>query len=506
MVLDSRKYDYHKGSPGPFLARVVSNIDPKYMGTLQVQLLRDVGNTPKSGGSTLQVSYMSPFYGATGIDFLGKNSNNDDTQKTYGMWFVPPDPGTIVVVMFIEGDFRRGYWIGCVQDDFMNFMVPGLAATSYNTAGTDKKVVSEYNKRTSTLEQTDFTKIKKPVHPFQRVLDQQGLAKDETRGITTSSARRETPSAVFGISTPGPIDKTAGAPKGSIGRKESKITGTFISRLGGTTFVMDDGDESFLRKTSALDGPPEYVNAEAGEKGGQPDIPHNELVRIRTRTGHQILLHNSEDLIYIANAKGTAWIELTANGKIDIFATDSVSVHSGNDLNFTADRDINLTAGQNLNLVTGKEVRTSAGKSVSTTAGTFVSTNAAESISLNAGTFLSGFASSNITLASQTNTNIMAGAVLTVNSVGQLNVESCGNIVAKGAQIHLNGPDPGLATPDSPLSPIAALQAARVPQREPWAEHENLNPAAFKPEKTRAGDSQVAATAPSILDTFRKNS
>lgn len=507
MPLDSRISDLPQSNSGPYFARVVGNIDPKYMGTLQVQLMREVGNTPNSEGSTIQVRYLPPFYGATPIDQLGKNENYDDTQKSYGMWFVPPDVGTIVVVIFVNGDMRRGFWIGCVQDEFMNFMIPGMAATTYHNdkSSTDKKVVSEYNKKITNLENTDVTKNKKPVHRFQRVLESQGLSQDETRGITTSSARRESPSNVFGISTPGPVDRTSGAPKGNFGKKESLVTGAFISRLGGTTFVMDDGDDNYLRKSDAYDGPPEYASVENKEAGGNPAIPHNELVRIRTRTGHQILLHNSEDLIYIANAKGTAWIELTSNGKIDIFATDSVSIHSGNDLNFTADRDINLTAGQNLNLVTGKEIRSAAGKSISNVAGTFITSNAGTSISETAGTFISSFAGSNITLASQTNTNIMAGGVLTVNGVGQINVEACGNIVAKGAQVHINGPDPGVANPDSPIAPVSAQQTSRIPQREPWAEHENLNPQAYKPGKTRAGSAQTSSSAPSIMDTFRKN-
>ena len=72
-------------------------------------------------------------------------------------------------------------------------------------------------------------------------------------------------------------------------------------------------------------------------------------IRLRTRTGHQILMHNTEDLIYVGNAKGTAWIELSSNGKIDIYARDSISVHTENDLNFTADRDINFQAGREFN-------------------------------------------------------------------------------------------------------------------------------------------------------------
>mgnify|MGYP004173768169 CR=1 FL=1 len=45
-----------------------------------------------------------------------------------------------------------------------------------------------------------------------KLLIDQGLANDNVRGNTTSSARRESPSQVFGISTPGPLDKTSGAP------------------------------------------------------------------------------------------------------------------------------------------------------------------------------------------------------------------------------------------------------------------------------------------------------
>ena len=147
--------------------------------------------------------------------------------------------------------------------------------------------------------------------------------------LTSSSARREVPSTVFGISTPGPVDKRNGAPRGRIGKQEWKIDNAFVGRLGGSTFVMDDGDARYLRKKTASEGPPEYASLENDESGGDVEIPHNELIRLRTRTGHQILLHNSEDLIYIGNAKGTSWIELSSDGKIDIFAEDSISTVFG---------------------------------------------------------------------------------------------------------------------------------------------------------------------------------
>ena len=342
-------------SPGPFLARIVSHLDPYYMGTLEVELLHSSGNQNSKEGQIHQVKYMSPFAGITSVAYIDENNDYNSTQKSYGMWMVPPDVGSTVVVFFING---KGYWFGCIMDPNMNFMVPGYAATSYQVDGAEERVpVAEYNKKANDVSARDTTQIPKPVHTSQQtVFVNQGLLKDDIRGITTSSARRETPSAVFGISTPGPVDKSG--PKGKVGKFEHVIPEAFISRLGGSSFVMDDGDDKFLRKTTPTDGPPEYAAVEDDETDGLKDIPHNELIRIRTRTGHQILLHNSEDLIYIGNAKGTSWIELSSDGKIDIYAEDSVSLHTKQDLNFYADRDINIEAGRNLNIKVAEEMHT----------------------------------------------------------------------------------------------------------------------------------------------------
>jgi hypothetical protein len=324
------------------------------MGVLEVEILRPVGGQGAEG-ELHQVKMMSPFWGQTSVDYVGADPNDyNNTQKSYGMWFVPPDVGTTVVVIFIDGDPKRGYWMGCIPDDAVNFMVPGIAATSAVVDGDGNRVpVAEYNKVANETP-IDPTQVKKPRHPLADILETQGLLKDDTRGITTSSARREAPSSVFGISTPGPLDKRANAKHGAIGKKEHKIPNAPVSRLGGTTFVMDDGDANFLRKTHAKDGPPEYVSVEQdGPAGADSTIPHNELVRIRTRTGHQILLHNSEDLIYIGNARGTTWIEMTSNGKIDIYAGDDISMHTKGNFNITADKDINLTSGGAVNINSG---------------------------------------------------------------------------------------------------------------------------------------------------------
>jgi len=81
-----------------------------------------------------------------------------------------------------------------------------------------------------------------------QALQAQGLLKDDIRGITTSSARRETPSAVFGISTPGPIDKEG--PKGKVGKFEHVIPEAFMAGIP----VI----------STAVNGIPEYVNESNG--------------------------------------------------------------------------------------------------------------------------------------------------------------------------------------------------------------------------------------------------
>ena len=455
-----------EGKPGPFLAVVTNHLDSKNMGSLEVELLKvtDAGNSTEKTGQTVPVQYLNPFYGVTPYKGVSKNEGFAYTQKSYGMWAVPPDIGTKVLVIFAEGNFGQGFWIGCVQDEHMNFMLPGYASTTFNSADKSKPLpVGEYNKKVEDGAGKDPTKFVKPVDDIRKgILDNAGLASDHTRGTTTSSARRETPSMVFGFSTPGPADRRPGAPRVKYGEQFAQSDVAF-NRLTGSSFVMDDGDASLLRKTSASEGPPEYASVEKGETG-DVTLPHNDLIRLKTRTGHQILMHNSEELIYIANGKGTAWIELTSNGKIDIYAKDSVSIHSENDFNLKADRDINIEAGNNINMISGKGMFTQTGE----------------------------------------NWEVKVGADGKITCEGRYDGSSNGMYLTSDP-LHLNGPVAQEASEAKP--PL------RQPQHEPWTGHENLNPAEHTPEKTDASNpanilALNGATAEGeftpVLDTFSK--
>lgn len=482
-------------SPGPYLAEVTNHLDPTFMGNLEVSLIKTLQSSVNLQEDTFTVRYLSPFYGVTSIRFQGNNSANfQDVQKSYGMWFVPPDVGTIVMVIFIDGDPNQGYWMGCVPDLYQNHMIPGLAASldtemtpeQVKKYGTTQLPVAEFLKGSNAKGVTTPSSIKKPIHPFADRLLEQGLLLDTIRGITSSSARREIPSQVFGISTPGPIDPNG--KKGTVGYKQKKQVP--VTRLGGTQFVMDDGD----------------VNGE------------NELVRIRTRTGHQILLHNSQDLIYIGNSKGTAWIELTSNGKLDIFATDSVSIHTESDFNLRADRDFNIEAGRNINMRAIKNMETNVGGFYNLAIDDYAKVSVRNDVDLSIGqssriTVVEDFhlnVGHSIFATAGTHVNLIAGSDFKVGAGGMLTVDANGEIRMLATNIHMNGPagpTPSAAETASPppllnifslpnrqpsagwanakyyTEPIRSIMQ-RVPTHEPWDQHENINPTKFNSTAT----------------------
>ena len=440
--------------PGPYIGIITNHQLYSFMGSVEVSIIKgSVDDAYSVLAEHITVRYLSPFYGATNLAFQTGTSGLDDyndTQKSYGMWMVPPDLGVRVMCIFVDGDTSQGYWMGCVMDRNMNHMLPGIAA-GLPDSPTPNLPVAEYNKKAygttgDTFSGPNSSSIVRPIHPFAYVLQNQGLLGDPLRGITSSGARREAPSMVFGISTPGPVDTSPNAPKASVTTDAGPST-VYPSRLGGTTFVMDDGD---MDDTGNIT---------------------NELVRIRTRTGHQILMHNTKDFIYINNSQGTAWIELTSNGKIDIYAAEAVSIHTKDSFNFRADNDINFDAGGNINFHAFNSVNINSGEDLSLIAGT------------------TGLISSSGELAVTSNTALkLAGPTLDV-SAGKIRVAGTFDVKGKSTfsgPTELHG-SPEAAQPTTlkavPLTvnSVGGTNSTllRIPDHEPWLQHEDTDPDAF---------------------------
>lgn len=340
-------YKFDRGSQptemGPYIGIVVNNIDNTRSGRLQVYIA-EFGATNKNGEPNLAdetlwrtVSYCPPFYGSTvqtgtsaGVGTYPGNSNS------YGMWFTPPDIGVQVLCFFVAGDPSQGYYVGCIPVNGINHMIPAIGAVppSQYVVGNpaqqsyfaDAKLlpVTEINEGNPAI--SNSPKFYNQPKPVQSVVAgtflQQGLINDNIRGPINSSSQRESPSSVYGISTPGkPIyqggldPKTIQAKLDSGAVKPQDIV--VIGRQGGHTLVMDDGN---------LTG-------------------SDTLIRIRTAKGHQITMSDDGNCFYICHANGQSWVELGQNGTIDLYSTNSVNVRTQGTLNLHADKDINLYAG-----------------------------------------------------------------------------------------------------------------------------------------------------------------
>ena len=339
-------------SPFPYIGIVKNNLDPTRCGRVQV-FIPELGGNPDDPANWRTISYASPFMGYTSTeinqtDVQDNKESFTNVSHTYGMWMVPPDIGVEVICMFIAGDPMRGYWVACVNSNLSHHMVPALAGSTNIDVGTASRSdqltfvgglpipVVEFNENNENLFlNSSFYNNPKPVHTYQYgILKTQGLDRDPIRGAISSSSQRETPSHVFGISTPGrPIDDPADDKANYVSDLNADILNQkyqkIKTRKGGHSFVMDDG-------------------AVLGQ---------DQLVRLRSAKGHQVLLHDSTNNLYIAHADGSSWIELTNEGAIKIFTKGGFALRSEGSINLHSDGSINFNAVNNIKFKAGNKIQ-----------------------------------------------------------------------------------------------------------------------------------------------------
>ena len=409
---------------GPFTGVVKSTTDPTRSGRLQVYIEAFNGGAAAEANPNAwtTVRYMQQFGGATPpaptggtTDAIGSYPGN---QNSYGMWFTPPDVGITVLCIFVNGQRDQGYYIGTVPEQGLGSMLPAIGSSSQYAIddnninqqqhfnGVPLLPVSEININNNEIfNNPKFFNQQKPVHSYVAgVLFQQGLISDPERGPIRSSSQRETPSAVFGISTPGqpiyqggmkPDDIRKKINDGSIEPGQAQVLG----RVGGHTLVMDDGDLE----------------------------DNNQLFRLRTSKGHQITMSDSGNFFYIVHSNGQTWLEFGAEGTVDIYSTNSINMRTAGDINFHADRDINMFAGRNVQIKSTNRMQLES-------AGTMV---------LNA--------QQDITMYSKATIGVKADGALTINSASG-SWGSGSELIVTAEQIDLNGPAAGRVATPNPIT------------------------------------------------------
>lgn len=406
----------------PILAVVKDNIDPNKTGRIRGYLLDNSGADEDDSSNWKTLQYMSPFFGRT------DPNGSDDTYggfklnpSSYGMWYSPPDIGSIVVCIFINGDIspENSFYIGSVPDPVALRMVPAIGANfeeenvAFNSGEATKlggairvPVTNMNSNDTASADSPNFINADKPCHSYSAaVMFQQGILRDPIRGPISSSAQRESPSRVgWGVSTPGrPIyeggydDETLIAALKENSEQNLKI----ISRRGGHSIVMDDGDI----------------------------LGRDQLVRIRTTLGHQILMSDDGQVLMFLHANGQSYIELGKEGTVDVYSTNSVNIRTQGDLNLHADNNINIHAAKDLNIH-------------------------AQNINTEAETNYNSYTGGDHQISTVGKHTIKAGGPLAMTASGEASMVSAAIAYVIGSKVNLNTGNPSTVPIQVPKIPV----------------------------------------------------
>jgi hypothetical protein len=322
----------------PVIGIVKDNIDPTRSGKIRVQIEGNTNNQSDNGDGWTTVQYLSTYFGMV-KPTAGQSGTGDyvGNPSAYGQWQSPPDIGTQVLCIFANGDPSRGYYIGAVVDPEALQMIPAIGSSenvvpnegeAQGLAGAPRLPVTSINTNNRNIaDSTNYIDAPKPVHSYTAsIMSQQGIIRDPIRGPISSSASREAVSRVgWGVATPGrPImeggydDENLPENLSSKNQEQLKVT----ARRGGHSIVMDDGDI----------------------------IGRDQLIRIRTALGHQIMMSDDGQTLMILHSNGQSYVELGKEGTVDIFSTNSFNVRTQGDINFHADQHINFHASENMNI------------------------------------------------------------------------------------------------------------------------------------------------------------
>lgn len=322
----------------PVIGIVKDNIDPTRSGRIRVQIEGATNNQSNEGGQWVSVQYLSTYFGMV-KPTAGQSGEGDyvGNPSAYGQWQSPPDIGTKVLCIFAEGDPNRGFYVGCVIEPEALQMIPAIGSSdtvvanegeAVGLAGAPRLPVTSINTNNKSIaDSNNYLDAAKPVHSYTAsIMSQQGIIRDPIRGPISSSASREAVSRVgWGVATPGrPIMEggydDANLPENLDAKNTAQLQVT--ARRGGHSIVMDDGDM----------------------------IGRDQLIRIRTALGHQIMMSDDGQTLMILHSNGQSYIELGKEGTVDIFSTNSFNVRTQGDINFHADQHINFHASENMNI------------------------------------------------------------------------------------------------------------------------------------------------------------
>lgn len=456
------------------VGRVVDTNDPNQMGRIRVYMPNLDRDTSLVGDIPFAM-YCSPFGGHNQVQSRGPETDTfTPGPVAYGMFSIPK-VGTDVIVACLDGNPQYRVWFGTLTGMYLAHTMPH-GRFIFDTPG----------QPTGTLD-GPLSSTESPIEPTYSNLTEQFTRTD---GIASNDeAVNTTPRKNFEYRSRGMDYQAAG-----LGLRQKNNPTQQISNIADNrnfSFTEEDGKEfkngnytqgyaqsriepDIPYDPNLVDGgvnldPQVYSQTTPGFHAfAMDDRPENCRIRLRTSSGHTIIMDDTNERIYISTAEGNAWVEMDQSGNVDIYSARRVSIRAELDVNIVTEGAFRVTAKAGIHLNTSGDLRTTAlGNTEITTTGQ-TNIQSQDDISIQTQNSIQVLAETSLNLTSSGSTNINSSSDAAFSSDGTLNFNAGGDVLITGSDIELNGPTAASAATATPNETKEAYLANRVPEHEPW--------------------------------------
>ena len=245
------------------------------------------------------------------------------------------------------------------------------------------------------------------------------------------------------------------------GKSFTYTAGYASDRVGDQPSVVSDSTRKYDPQTYCW-GSPGFHSI------SMDDRAENCRIKLRTTTGHQIIMDDTNERIYVSTHKGKNWIEMDTCGNIDIHSDMRVSLHAAKDINLTSEETIRLSS-KNIHLRAQNEMRMYSNKDMHLYSSANLRVRTTEKTLIQTGNTFEVLATADAKITSSANVHVLASSAAHVTGNGSVHILSSGNILETGAQIYMNSGSAASPADSATASQSkTAYHSNRIPMHEPW--------------------------------------
>lgn len=450
---------------GATIGTVVSTSDPQQMGRLYVHCV-ELGDPPTLRSEDIEqlplCTYISPFAGFGGSTLTRGPEQESTTEgpTPYGFWAIPRR-GDQVLVMCIDGDPSQRVWIGAMYGQFVTNALPH--GRFWFDGNEPEGPMSTAESKIQPLYDNQTKAFKSRVDNFEwrtRGADYQGAAIHRDYAGRATSQRVDDYEKAFTQEDGSKITYTQG-----YADNRDKLFGGQFNPENTVFSWTTPGFHSF----------------------SMDDRVENCRIRLRTTSGTQVILDDTNERIYVNTSSGNTWVEIDEDGSVDIFTTEKLSA-SAKHINLTAEETIRLYGKKGVHIRTDADLRMQVGENFHTTVtkDTFFTTtdyhkkikgSDFETVDFNKQVNVGGYYKIQVLKSYSVLSNGNDGVVFTcsdfhVKATRPVIIRSGVAIFENAPVIKMNSggaPSPSIATKGTDATlPKEAFYVNRYPLHEPW--------------------------------------